>query len=199
MDEPSPKTRSARQCETLKCYLNPACIWRFVSTLVTVVVLLVGAYAALRFLPQYSKTYNTMEDHFKYGSDRGDLVLGLPYWAWQALPLTCPRPCRRWPAIEFPAIICNGSMTMSPGRTANRRQDAVNSRGRATRHSVSFTKKTRTVRYGTCPWERPNAIASGWCVFQTNPATDSIAKLPPIPRQSCHLFHGKAATLDRGS
>jgi len=25
-------------------------------------------------------------------------------------------------------------------------------------------------------------------VFQTNPATDSTAKLPPIPFESCHLF-----------
>ncbi|MGF1614532.1 MAG: transposase [Gammaproteobacteria bacterium] len=30
------------------------------------------------------------------------------------------------------------------------------------------------------------AFSMNDCVFQTNPATDSIAKLPPIPRQSCH-------------
>jgi hypothetical protein len=29
-------------------------------------------------------------------------------------------------------------------------------------------------------------LAGDACVFQTNPATDSVAKLPPIPRQSCH-------------
>jgi len=26
------------------------------------------------------------------------------------------------------------------------------------------------------------------CVFRTKPATDSITKLPPIPRQTCHRF-----------
>ena len=26
------------------------------------------------------------------------------------------------------------------------------------------------------------------CVFQPKPATDSTAKLPPVPRQSCHRF-----------
>jgi putative transposase len=38
-------------------------------------------------------------------------------------------------------------------------------------------------------WVEDIAESSGYtygCVFQTNPATDSIAKLPPIPRQSCH-------------
>jgi len=28
------------------------------------------------------------------------------------------------------------------------------------------------------------------CVFQTNPATDSTAKLPPFPFESCHPFQG---------
>ena len=36
------------------------------------------------------------------------------------------------------------------------------------------------------------------CVFHAKPATDSSAKLPPIPDESCHRFQGKAATLVGG-
>src|SRR6266699_1802491 len=32
------------------------------------------------------------------------------------------------------------------------------------------------------------------CGFHSKPATNSRRKLPLIPRQSCHLFHRKAAT-----
>ena len=34
------------------------------------------------------------------------------------------------------------------------------------------------------------------CVFHGKAATHYIRKMPPISRQSCHLLHGKAATLD---
>ena len=34
----------------------------------------------------------------------------------------------------------------------------------------------------------------GMCVFHAKAATDSIAILPLIPRQSCHRFHTKVAT-----
>jgi hypothetical protein len=30
------------------------------------------------------------------------------------------------------------------------------------------------------------AFEGSYCVFHTNPATDSTRKLPPIPGQSCH-------------
>jgi len=41
-----------------------------------------------------------------------------------------------------------------------------------------------------CPWrDLPSC-----CVFQTKVATGSRRSLPPIPRESCHWFHGKAAT-----
>ncbi len=33
------------------------------------------------------------------------------------------------------------------------------------------------------------------CIFQMKPATNSIASLPPIPRESCHPFQSKSATL----
>ena len=36
------------------------------------------------------------------------------------------------------------------------------------------------------------------CVFQRKVATDSTRKLPPVPREGCHPFQSKAATLDLG-
>ena len=36
------------------------------------------------------------------------------------------------------------------------------------------------------------------CVFQSKVATDSRRKLPPIPREGCHPFQSKAATLNPG-
>lgn len=38
------------------------------------------------------------------------------------------------------------------------------------------------------PYSRPIAEIATECVFQPKPATDSTAKLPPVPRQSCHRF-----------
>lgn len=71
----------------LRCLLG--CGWKFLSTVTTIAVLMVVLYAAFRFLPERAVTYDTIEDHFKYGSTRGDLVLGFPYWIWQAMPLVC--------------------------------------------------------------------------------------------------------------
>jgi len=60
----------------------------------------------------------------------------------------------------------------------------------------------------SCNWpggwslkERYGRMARRWriicwvkCVFHAKTATDSRRILPPIPRQSCHLFHTNAAT-----
>ena len=54
-----------------------------------------------------------------------------------------------------------------------------------------------------------NGSDGGYYVSDNDPSTAenipngsvfaySRAKLPPIPRQSCHLFHAKAATLNWG-
>src|SRR5713226_9764388 len=53
------------------------------------VALLVGLYAAWRFLPDQAVEYDTNEDHFKYGSLAGERNLGFPFWIWQAAPLVC--------------------------------------------------------------------------------------------------------------
>src|SRR5215831_17536934 len=50
-----------------------------------------------------------------------------------------------------------------------------------------------TKRQVGMPYECWLLQAAGNCWFHTNAATDSIAKLPLIPGQSCHRFHGKAA------
>ena len=50
---------------------------------------LTAIYLAFRFLPERPVTYDTPEDHFKYGSTRGDLVTGVPNWIWHAMPLAC--------------------------------------------------------------------------------------------------------------
>ena len=52
-------------------------------------VVIIGAYAALRFLPDRAVTYDNMAEHFKYGSTGGDRVTGIPVWLWQAMPLVC--------------------------------------------------------------------------------------------------------------
>ena len=54
-----------------------------------VVVIVAALYAAIRFLPDRAVTYDTMVDHFKYGSTGGDRVTGIPFWIWQAMPLVC--------------------------------------------------------------------------------------------------------------
>jgi hypothetical protein len=81
-------------------YLNPACIWRFVSTLVTVVVLLRAPMPHCAFC-RYSKTYNTMEDHFNTAPIAA-ISFSLPYWAWQALPLTCAETLQKVAGDRIP-------------------------------------------------------------------------------------------------
>ena len=60
-----------------------------VCTAIVFFALLVAVYMAFRFLPERAVTYDTMEDHFKYGSTRGDLATGVPNWIWHAMPLAC--------------------------------------------------------------------------------------------------------------
>ena len=53
--------------------------WWLFATIVTVLVLLSLAYAALRFLPNRPVQYDRIEDHFKYGSTGGEANLGFPF------------------------------------------------------------------------------------------------------------------------
>src|SRR5476649_1615981 len=52
--------------------------------------LVVGAvYLAARFGPDRPVTYDSVEEHFKYGSTGGERESGFPFWIWQALPQVC--------------------------------------------------------------------------------------------------------------
>lgn len=62
---------------------------KLTAMLILIAVVMVALYAALRFVPNRAVTYDTMEDHFKYGSLGGDVVTGIPFWIWQAMPLVC--------------------------------------------------------------------------------------------------------------
>ena len=64
-------------------------VWKGLSALVIVLLVVAAAYAAFRFLPDRAVSYDTMVDHFKYGSTGGDRVTGIPFWIWQAMPLVC--------------------------------------------------------------------------------------------------------------
>ena len=65
------------------------CAVKWSSAGIAGLLLAVVVYAAFRFLPDRAVTYDTMEDHFKYGSTGGDRLTGIPYWIWQAMPLVC--------------------------------------------------------------------------------------------------------------
>src|SRR3546814_8070061 len=49
-------------------------------------------------------TYADPAEHFKYGSTRGEMESGLPYWIWQVLPRVCgkhlPDPSRGYARSE---------------------------------------------------------------------------------------------------
>ncbi len=57
-------------------------LWTLLCIALMVPVLAAVLYAAFRFLPERAVTYDTMEDHFKYGSTGGDRVTGFPIWIW---------------------------------------------------------------------------------------------------------------------
>ena len=62
--------------------------------LLTVLILLPGIALALlahRFLVDRPVVYESIEEHFKYGSTGGERESGFPYWIWQAMPRVCSR------------------------------------------------------------------------------------------------------------
>ena len=63
--------------------------WRGLASLLLISLIAAAGYAAWRFIPDRAVTYETMEEHFKYGSTGGDRVTGIPFWIWQAMPLVC--------------------------------------------------------------------------------------------------------------
>ncbi len=69
-----------------------ATVGLWVGVLTVVVALLGGSYLAVRLTDDRPVTYESEEDHFKYGSTGGErgwgkhFGFGIPYWIWVALP-----------------------------------------------------------------------------------------------------------------
>ena len=61
-------------------------IWATAATLLIVF----GLYMAMRLHRDEPVTFNSLEDHFKYGSTGGERDAGLPYWLWKVLPEMFP-------------------------------------------------------------------------------------------------------------
>lgn len=80
-------TSSTAKCKTWFGCVR--CLWKGFALLITLLVLVTMAYAAIRFLPEHTANFESMEEHFKYGSTGGDRLTGIPFWMWQAMPLVC--------------------------------------------------------------------------------------------------------------
>jgi hypothetical protein len=87
--EQQPNREIARANGGAKLWRWVRCIGKALSAIVFVIVVIAALYAAIRFIPDRAVTYDTMVDHFKYGSTGGDRVTGIPFWIWQAMPLIC--------------------------------------------------------------------------------------------------------------
>jgi len=68
-------------------------IWRrrffILLAVILVPILVIVAYAAVRFGGDTAIVYDSPEEHFKYGSTGGEHESGFPYWIFQALPQVC--------------------------------------------------------------------------------------------------------------
>src|SRR3954465_6993921 len=71
---------------------------RLYAVLIIVVLLLVlaliglfiGGKLLLRFARDETPTYDSIEEHFKYGSIGSEPSNGIPYWIWKILPSLYP-------------------------------------------------------------------------------------------------------------
>ncbi len=62
-----------------------------------------GIYGAYLLTRNSAVTYADPAEHFKYGSTRGEMESGLPYWIWQVMPRVCgrhlPDPARGYASL----------------------------------------------------------------------------------------------------
>jgi mono/diheme cytochrome c family protein len=67
------------------------------------VVLLLGMFLFLRFVPERPVLYDDIADHFKYGSIGSEPANGLPYWVWRVLPEMFPEklPGKGYESLGF--------------------------------------------------------------------------------------------------
>lgn len=54
------------------------------------IMVLIAGYLIARFVPEKPVDYESIDDHFKYGSIGSEPASGLPYWIWKALPEMFP-------------------------------------------------------------------------------------------------------------
>lgn len=78
--------------------------WLLVALAVPTLLLLgFGAYGLSLLQQNTPVTYADPAEHFKYGSTRGEMESGLPYWIWQVLPRVCgqhlPDPSRGYASL----------------------------------------------------------------------------------------------------
>ena len=60
--------------------------WAAAATL----LIIFGIYMAVRLHRDEPVTYDSPEEHFKYGSTGGERDAGIPYWMWKVLPVMFP-------------------------------------------------------------------------------------------------------------
>ena len=63
---------------------------RRVRATAATLLLVFGIYMAVRLHRDEPVVYESLEDHFKYGSTGGERDAGIPYWMWKALPSLFP-------------------------------------------------------------------------------------------------------------
>lgn len=71
----------------------------------TLLLVAFGLYGIVLLRQNTAVTYADPAAHFKYGSTRGEMESGLPYWIWQVLPRVCgrhlPDPSRGYASLGF--------------------------------------------------------------------------------------------------
>ncbi|MDQ3261657.1 MAG: cytochrome c [Pseudomonadota bacterium] len=85
LEEAYPSSPSRSQLSRVKWHRR---LWLWLLLFVAVPVM-IGIYAAMRFLPDRTAVYANPEEHFKYGSTGGERTVGFPLRIWQALPQVC--------------------------------------------------------------------------------------------------------------
>ena len=115
---PQPNNRNAQTSDGGKFRRWVRCIWKGLSILVLVLVVIAAVYAAVRFIPDRAVTYDNMEDHFKYGSTGGDRVTGIPVWIWQAMPLVCADDLKQVAGDRLAADYLKRVATYDTGKNA---------------------------------------------------------------------------------
>jgi hypothetical protein len=82
---------------------HPAVRWRFALLAAAALALSTGLYLVLRITSNSPVIYAAPEEHFKYGSTGGEILDGIPYSVWMALPDLFPEflPGKGYASLGF--------------------------------------------------------------------------------------------------